>query len=260
MKIKSKKIYDVPRFKDIREVLNNSVKLYPNCTAFILKEKKKDEVTYKNITYTEFQKDVNCLGTALISLGLKGNRIAIISPNRYEWCVSYLAILNGTGIAVPLDKSLPEEEIIGSLERSKADAVIFDKKYVDTMKKLQKENHTIKQYICMDGDSKEFIAYSNLIQKGKQALEKGNKEFLNAEIDENAMSIILFTSGTTSSSKAVMLSHKNIAENIFGLNSIVKIYPTDVSLAFLPFHHTFGSTGFLFFASNGAATAFFFVF
>ena len=256
MKIKSKKVYDAPRFKNIREVLENSVKLYPESTAFILKEKKENEVTYKNITFTQLQEEVNYLGTALISLGLKGKRIAIISPNRYEWCVSYLAILNGVGIAVPLDKSLPEEELIGSLERSKADAVIFDKKYEETMKKLQKENDTLKYYIYMDGEGENSISYTELVKKGKKELEEGNTKYLDAEIDENAMSIILFTSGTTSNAKAVMLSHKNIAENIFGLNSIVKIYPTDVSLAFLPFHHTFGSTGFLFFASNGAATAF----
>ena len=256
MKVKSKKVYDAPRFKNIREVLGNSVKLYPDCTAFILKEKKENEVTYKNITFTQLQEEVNSLGTALISLGLKGKRTAIISPNRYEWCVSYLAILNGVGIAVPLDKSLPEEELIGSLERSKADAVIFDKKYEETMKKLQKENDTLKYYICMDGEGENSISYTELVKKGKKELEEGNTKYLDAEIDENAMSIILFTSGTTSNAKAVMLSHKNIAENIYALNSIVKIYPTDVSLAFLPFHHTFGSTGFLFFASNGAATAF----
>lgn len=256
MKIKSKKVYDAPRFKNIREVLGNSVKLYPESTAFILKEKKENEVTYKNITFTQLQEEVNYLGTALISLGLKGKRIAIISPNRYEWCVSYLAILNGVGIAVPLDKSLPEEELIGSLERSKADAVIFDKKYEETMKKLQKENDTLKYYICMDGEGENSTSYLELMQKGKRELEGGNTKYLEAEIDEDAMSIILFTSGTTSNAKAVMLSHKNIAENIYALNSIVKIYPTDVSLAFLPFHHTFGSTGFLFFASNGAATAF----
>ncbi len=256
MKVKSKKVYDAPRFKNIREVLGNSVKLYPDSTAFILKEKKENEVTYKNITFTQLQEEVNSLGTALISLGLKGKRTAIISPNRYEWCVSYLAILNGVGIAVPLDKSLPEEELIGSLERSKADAVIFDKKYEETMKKLQKENDTLKYYICMDGEGENSISYTELVKKGKKELEEGNTKYLDAEIDENAMSIILFTSGTTSNAKAVMLSHKNIAENIYALNSIVKIYPTDVSLAFLPFHHTFGSTGFLFFASNGAATAF----
>ena len=256
MKVKSKKVYDAPRFKNIREVLENSVKLYPESTAFILKEKKENEVTYKNITFTQLQEEVNSLGTALISLGLKGKRTAIISPNRYEWCVSYLAILNGVGIAVPLDKSLPEEELIGSLERSKADAVIFDKKYEETMKKLQKENDTLKYYICMDGEGENSISYTELVKKGKKELEEGNTKYLDAEIDENAMSIILFTSGTTSNAKAVMLSHKNIAENIYALNSIVKIYPTDVSLAFLPFHHTFGSTGFLFFASNGAATAF----
>ena len=256
MKVKSKKVYDAPRFKNIREVLENSVKLYPESTAFILKEKKENEVTYKNITFTQLQEEVNSLGTALISLGLKGKRTAIISPNRYEWCVSYLAILNGVGIAVPLDKSLPEEELIGSLERSKADAVIFDKKYEETMKKLQKENDTLKYYICMDGEGENSISYTELVKKGKKELEEGNTKYLDAEIDENAMSIILFTSGTTSNAKAVMLSHKNIAENIYALNSIVKIYPTDVSLAFLPFHHTFGSTGFLFFASNGATTAF----
>ena len=91
----SKKNYDVPKFNNIREILENSVKLYPNRNAFILKNKNEKDVSYTNITFEKLQEDVNGLGTALISLGLKGKRIAIISPNRYEWCVSYLAILSG---------------------------------------------------------------------------------------------------------------------------------------------------------------------
>lgn len=255
-----KKIYDVPRFGNIREVIDNSVKLYPDNNAFILKDKKaqsKEEVTYTNITYTQFQKDINSLGTALLNLGLKGKRIAIIAPNRYEWCTSYLAVLDGVGIVVPLDKGLQKNEIESLLERSYADCVIFDKTYIETMNEVKTNNKTsLKHYICMDDTKEDFIDYSDLIEEGQKLIESGDRSYIEAEIDNDVMAMILFTSGTTSTSKAVMLSHRNIAENVYALNSIVKIYDTDISLAFLPLHHTFGSTGLLFFASNGATTAF----
>ena len=251
------KLYNPVEFKNLREVINNSVKLYSEKNAFILKEKKEKDVRYKNITYKEFKKDIDSLGTALLNMGLKEKRVAVISKNRYEWSVSYLAVLNGVGIAVPLDKSLPPQEIKSLLERSKADAVIFEEKYIDIMKEIKKENSKLTKYICMDDTTdSDFISYKEIIKEGRTSLEGGNDEYLNSEINEEEMSIILFTSGTTSLSKAVMLSHKNIVSNIYALNTIVKIYDTDVNLAFLPFHHTFGSTGLLFFLSNGAATAF----
>lgn len=251
------KLYNPVEFKNLREVINNSVKLYSDKNAFIIKEKKEKDVSYKNITYKEFKKDIDSLGTALLNLGLKGKRVAVISKNRYEWAVSYLAVLNGVGIVVPLDKSLPPQEIKSLLERSKADAVIFESNYIDVMKEIREENSKLTKFICMDDTTnEEFMSYKKIVEEGRTSLEGGNDEYLNAEIDAEKMSVILFTSGTTSLSKAVMLSHRNIASNIYALNTIVKIYDTDVNLAFLPFHHTFGSTGLLFFLSNGAANAF----
>jgi len=250
------KLYNPVEFKNLREVINNSVKIYSDKNAFIIKEKNDKDVSYKNITYKEFKKDIDSLGTALLNMGLKGKRVAVISKNRYEWAVSYLAVLGGVGIVVPLDKSLPNQEIKSLLERSKADAVIFESNYTDVMKEVKKENAKLTKYICMDETQEDFISYKEIVKQGRRALEGGNDEYLNSEINEEEMSIILFTSGTTSLSKAVMLSHRNIASNIYALNNVVKIYDTDVNLAFLPFHHTFGSTALLFFLSNGAATAF----
>lgn len=242
--VNTEKLYNSKKFKNIKEVLNNSVELFENNNAFILKNKKGKEIEYKNITYKELQQDVNCLGTKFIEMGLKDKRIAVISPNRYEWVVTYLAVLNGVGIIVPLDKGLPEDEIESLLNRSYSEVIIFDKKYKDIMNKINnKKDCTVKKFICMD-DIEEFEKYTDLVKDGKKLLENGNKEYLDVKIDNEKMSIILFTSGTTSASKAVMLSHKNIAENIYALNAVEKVYDTDVSLAFLPFHHTFGSTRF----------------
>lgn len=245
-------------FKDLREVLEYAVKQYANHTAFILKKKIDGQTEYQKKTYEEFGKEVEALGTGLIHMGLKGKRIAIIAPNRYEWCMSYLSILNGVGIAVPLDKSLPEREIALSLEQSLADCVIFDGKYENIMQKIKEQGNTnIQSYICMDKTSNpSFIALQNVIELGKELLKNGNTEYKNVTIHPEEMSIILFTSGTTSSSKAVMLSHKNITENINALNIAEDIYDTDVALLFLPLHHTFGSTGYLLFMSNGVTCTF----
>ncbi len=252
------KIYESKIFKNVREVIDNSVKLYPNNNAFIIKVKEGKNVNYKNIKYKEFKEQMNYLGTELIKLGLKNKRVAIIGKNRYEWALTYFTVLSGVGITVPLDKGLKEEEIISCLVRSKADCIVFEKEYLEIMKKAKENNYVkIKEYICMDDIEEVGMNNINdLLQRGKQSLEKGDKEYVNAVIDEEKMASIIFTSGTTSESKAVMLSHKNIASNITDLNYVEKLYTSDVNIAFLPFHHTFGSTGLLWFLSNGVTNVF----
>lgn len=249
-------LYETKEFQNVREAISDATKKYPDNNAFIIKNKEDGKVTYKNVTYKQMQKDINCLGTALINLGLKEKNIAIISPNRYEWAISYLAIIDGVGVAVPLDKSLPHGELKSLLQRSNASAVIFSKEYADTMQEIKESGDIeIVQYISMENDTR-FSNVSTLIELGRELMQNGNNEYVNAEIDNNKMSVMLFTSGTTSISKAVMLSHRNIASNISALNSIVKVYDTDVNMAFLPLHHTFGSTGLLFFLSNGVTNVF----
>ncbi len=251
-------LYEVKEFNNIKEMVENTVKTYPENIAFIIKQKNKDKIEYKNITYKMLYEDVKKLGTALIDLGLENKRIAIIANNRYEWCLTYITTLCGVGITVPLDKSLPSGEIENLLQRSYADAVVFENKYAEIMNNIeQKKNNTIQHYICMDEPTNaNETSISTLLKKGEELLEKGDTRFKNTKINPEEMNVILFTSGTTQKSKAVMLSQKNIISNINALNSIIKIYPTDRNLAFLPLHHTFGSTGLLLFISNGVTNVF----
>lgn len=252
------RLYKNKEYNNIREVINDAIENFPDNNAFTIKYKNEKEVTYRYVTYKEFGEEINALGTALISLGLKNKRIAVIGKNRYEWALGYLSTLNGVGIVVPLDKGLPEQEIILSLQRSKADAVIFEESFADTMQKIRQEKQTeVTTFISMDSSTKYgFLSIDSLIKKGKKLLEKGNREYIDSEIDNDAMSIILFTSGTTSLAKAVMLSHRNIASNISAMNAMVDFRSTDVNIAFLPFHHTFGSTCLLMMLNSGVNNVF----
>ena len=235
---------------NIRDLINSSIEKNSDRNAFTIKHKKGKEVTYEYVTYKRLGEEINALGTALIDLGLKNKRVAIIGKNRYEWMLSYLAVVNGTGIVVPLDKGLPEQEIISSLERSKADAVIYEESFSEIMEHAKKSNNVlVKHYIKME-------ELGPLIEKGKELIKSGDRRFIDAEIDENAMSIILFTSGTTSLAKAVMLSHNNIASNTEALTRGYDFRNTDVNIAFLPLHHTFGCGGMLLCLSNGANNVF----
>ena len=259
---KSKILYNSTRFENIRDIISNSVKLYPNNVAFIIKhkseEKKSKEVTYQNITYTDFQNDINQLGAGLQKLGYTNKRVAVIGKNSYEWAITYYSVINGLGVIIPLDKGLPENEIESLLLRSKADLIVFDKSYEDSINKfLENKSTRLKDAICMEKSKYEKFKTLDEVKKiGKEELENGNTSYLDLEIDNKKMATIIFTSGTTSLSKAVMLSHYNIASNIYSMQCVEKMYPTDVNMAFLPFHHTFGSTGLLFFLSFGATNVF----
>lgn len=261
MKVKND-VYKTDSYENLRDMMNKTTEKFADKTAFVVKTKKEDKINYRDVTFKEFREDVDSLGTALISLGLKNSRVVVISPNRYEWCVTYMAVVNGVGVIVPLDRSLPENEMRGMLERSQADAIVFDKKYKETVRELKENCETIniKNYICMDDEEDgEFLSYSKLLEKGRKMLKKKSKEaetYLNAEIDIDKMSILLFTSGTTSLSKAVMLTHRNLIEQIPALRAILDAWPGDVSLSFLPLHHTFGSLGVWYIYVAGATTVF----
>ncbi len=248
-------LYPAVQHKDFREMLSAVVEKYPNNNAFIIK-KDKSKKEYTHITYTQFQKDINCLGTALRNAGLERRRIAIIGKNCYEWMLAYFAVLCGAGLAVPLDKGLAETEILSLIERSESDCVIFDKEYYDIFHRLSKtENCSVKKFICMEafGDLEHLPDY---LLEGERLLAAGERSYLEAELNPEGAGVMLFTSGTTARSKAVLLSQKNFLANVYGMCCSQKFYPTDVNMAFLPYHHTFGSVGTIIFLAHGSTTVF----
>lgn len=251
-----RKLYDADKINDFRELVNRYSKLYSDKVAFEFKETPSSKEHIK-ITYSHFVSDIKSLGTALINLGLSQKRVAIISPNRYEWCVSYLAITTSDMVVVPLDRALPDNEIESLIIRSEAEAVIFDKKYSEVFSKIAKEKKSkLNQYICMDNLA-DFGTFSSLIQKGHSLLLNGDNKYDNVKVDNKKMSIMLFTSGTTSISKAVALSQSNICEDIYALAQMTDIRKEDTFLSFLPLHHTFESTcTFLYGSYSGITIAF----
>ena len=245
------------KFRDIKQLIYNSAKLYPNNIAFTTKIKNtNNETEYINHTYTDLLNDINAFGTSLYKLGLKNKRVAVIGYNCYEWAVAHLSNLLGNIVSVPLDKGLQIGELENSLVRSEVEAIVFDHKLEEVMKEIIKNGKTkIKYYICTE-KMPEYLYFYDLLADGKREIEKGNKDYINAKIDPYKMSILLFTSGTTSLSKAVMLNQNGIATNIYDMQLVEVFYDTDVNIAFLPFHHIFGSTGMLVMLASGMKTVF----
>ena len=258
MKIKEKnKFRDVQMFNNIKELIYNSAKLYKDNVAFVTKIKNENKsIEYVNHTYQDLLDDINSFGTALYELGLKGKRIAIYGRNRYEWVVSHISNLFGGIVSVPIDKELQLNELEDSLIRAKVDAIVFDEKYEENIAKIKQNGKTnIHNFICI-GNIDGYAKFDDLLKKGNELIQNGQKEFVDNTVDSEAMSILLFTSGTTSKSKAVMLNQKAIAANIADMLMVEGLYPTDTNIAFLPFHHIFGSTGMLVMLAAGVRTVF----
>ena len=246
----------IPKFTTIKELLYHSATVFSSNVAFTEKVKKDNNINYINHTYLELLDDINSFGTALYKLGLKNKRVAIIGHNCYKWAIAHLSNLLGGIVSVPLDKGLQTDELENSLIRSEASAIVFDAKLKDIIEEIKASNKTnIKHFICFD-ELPNFLCFNNLLSDGKKEIENGNNEFINCEVDPYNMSILLFTSGTTSQSKAVMLNQFGIVTNIYDMLLVESFYETDVNIAFLPFHHIFGSTGMLVMLAAGLKTVF----
>ena len=254
METKSRKM----KFTDLKDMLNQTGEVYGDRPAYIFKTEEKGK--FRTITHKEFRENINALGTTLIQMGLKDKRIALISENRYEWELSYLAVASGVGVIVPLDKALPDNELESLILRSQVEAIIYSSKYDVIMNTLrEKKNTNLKYFISMDleENTQGIYAEKALVEKEKKLLTDGNKTYIDAKIDSEKMGIMLFTSGTTAMSKAVMLSHKNLVTNVMDIIQRFDLTDEDRFLSFLPLHHVFECTvGFLYPISIGGSIAF----
>ncbi len=253
-----KENYTPTEYKTIKEIFKRSMEKYPNNVLLLEKFNHKEE--FKEITYKKFGEEVINLGTALTNkYGLKGERIVIIGENTYHWYLSYMTMLCGVGIAVPVDKELPENEIENVIKRSKAGAVIYSTKKKESIKKVQDKLPEVKYFIQMNSDDElqgRNVGLNTLLKEGRELVDSGDNSFEKIEIDPNEFKVLIFTSGTTSNSKGVMICNRNLAENINAVSAYVKLYESDRLFSVLPLHHTYESTiGFLLPFAMGASIA-----
>lgn len=246
-KNKKHKPYPATEYKTVKEIFIHSMKNYADNTLILQKPSHKEP--YKEITYKQFGEDVVALGSKLIKMLPKNARIVVVSETTYDWYVTYMSALCGAGILVPADKELPDNELENVINRARATAVIYSAKKKDSIKKIENNLPTVKYFIEMDSDDHivdKNMGFNYLIQEGKEILESGDNSYLDIEIDPEEFKMLIFTSGTTSKSKGVMICNRNLAANINAVSEYVKLYENDRLFSVLPLHHTYESTiGFL---------------
>ena len=259
--MKNVPLYEVKPIRDLRDMLKQSADRFGDKPAFLVKDPRvvnrenapaetqaDKNQPYSPVTYSQFARDVDAFGTYLKKLQLPQGRVAILAETRYEWYVSYLATVNGVGVIVPLDKELPQGELASLLNRSHSEVLIYSGSKKAEVDAIRSQLPEVQYYVCMDdpagpdGDQSFWV----WLAEGQKAVDSGDKTFVEAPIDPSILSILLFTSGTTAKSKAVMLSHANICINLMAMCQMVYIGEEDIFLSVLPLHHTYECTcGFL---------------
>ncbi len=249
---------ETPTYYDsIKELISATSDQYKDDIAFRVKIKPGKEPEYKDYTYADFIENVNAVGASYYNRGFKDGRIAIIGRNQYYWVVAHLACLFGGIVSVPIDKELPVGEMEDSLVRAEVDAVVFDVKNKEQIEQIKANGRTkIREFICMNEKSEDYVCVEDLVAEGRELPSEVKQEFIDFKPTPDSMAILLFTSGTTSKSKAVMLSNKGIACNVADLLVFEVFDEHSTNICFLPFHHILGSTGLLFALADGMRNVF----
>ncbi|NLM79342.1 MAG: AMP-binding protein, partial [Ruminococcaceae bacterium] len=275
--IRGAQYFKVRPFTTLREMLDQSAALFADKVAFRFRNKPGEQP--REVTYATYRTDIDALGQALCHLGLQQRRIAVVGDNSYAWCLAFSSIVCGAGTAVPLDRQLPVDEMTGLLQRSRAEVIFYDPAFHDALAAAGSELPALKILICLrpeqlesektNGfkdprqlpaatpgeaftqtaeDSRIWLSLTELMALGYDCLSHGDRQYQSQAIDADALMSLLFTSGTTSQAKAVMLSHRNVCADIQGIAGMVKLKPGIRMLSVLPLHHTFENTCGLFMA------------
>lgn len=223
----------------IKEMMDLAVRDAAKNIAFEYRNEKNKEEIIK-VTYEEFQKDTYYLGTALSTINMLKNHIAVIGDNSYEWLTVYLTVLKSDGVIVPLDKELTAKEIINVLKNSESEVLFYSDKYEKYIEEFKKELPNVKYFINFqkEDDDENSLSYYKFMGKGKKEYEAGNTNYIEIEHeDTNCLKMLVYTSGTTGDPKGVMLTEHNLVSVVYYGLQVATVYTKCLSV--LPYHHTY---------------------
>lgn len=251
----NKSFYEVTEIKTFKELIDNSANFYSDRPAYKLRNK---DGVYYDVSYKKLRHDVYYLGNSLIKEGYSRSHIAVVGLNSYKWSVTYLAVTCSNNVIVPIDKELTADNMVDILNDSDSCAIFGDAKYLKALYERKDKLPKDFKFYCFDEtDLEDVVSYDEYFEAGRKLYKEGVKSLNDVVLDPNAMTSLLFTSGTTGVSKGVCLSMANICGVINNIGGVVKVYPEDQLLSVLPIHHTYECTlGFLFILSCGACIAF----
>jgi long-chain acyl-CoA synthetase len=264
-------MYDGPYVETIKEIIELTVGKHPDRNAYMFKHKHGEP--FDAVTFREFDDMRKALGTELVDLGLKGSNISVIGDNSHRWALTYFTVVCGVGAIVPIDRNLETGEIANLLRRSDAEAVFVTPKTAPKVREALTEVDNVKYMVIMcepgenvskymepiavkaaEGDEQSaedenlsaanaepvrIMLQQDLIEKGRILINGGRREYIDAVIEPTDLSTILFTSGTTGLAKGVMLSHMNIALNVYNMSKYFHLPDGGRALSVLPMHHAY---------------------
>lgn len=224
----------VEPFDSIRDMLQKAAKNMGATTLF--KYKKAGKVI--DVSGADFYSDTLNLGNALASRGfVKDCHIACVGANSYNWLVVYLSTLSGQNVFVPIDKDMPEKDMLNIIAHSESSVVFCDKAYLPLFNSDKEALKGVKLVACLDTDVDTSLA--SLIAEGEKLTNANYGEYLAATTPDDGMKLLVYTSGTTGTPKGVMLSQHNLCSAIYYGLMVETV--KERCLSVLPYHHTYES-------------------
>ena len=230
--------YEPTKINTIKDIIDIAVKEAGNNNAFEFKDSKTNDIV--KVTYNEFKKDIDCLGTALTTINMDDKHIAVIGENSYNWITVYLTAIQSNGVFVPIDRELPYEGIVNILKHSDSEILFFAKKYEKYIEKIKEEVPEIKYFIGFETEEENdnVLSYKLFLEKGKKEIENGNTKYTSIiHEDTNVLRMLVYTSGTTGLAKGVMLTEHNLVSSVYYGLQVTTVYTKCLSV--LPYHHTY---------------------
>ena len=247
MKIKAFK-RDLPReIKDLRDMVLTSAAFFGEKDLYVYKEDKQ-EVHY---SFNRLRDEVERFGTALNVLGIDDAHVAVIGETSAKYTVTYLGTVNAGGVIVPLDRELTEDQIPEFIERAECSAIVYSGSFNGIITKMASKMPSVRYYIPMKGDDEVdsslpaapvVMRFDDVLALGEQSLNEHNNSYYLHPIDKDRMCAIIFTSGTTGTSKGVMLSMANLIAAADASCRVVSYDSKTRLVSVLPQHHTYEMT------------------